>query len=234
MVRELNSFRPTTCAEIEGLIKEYGLKTSQEDPIPSFLLKSCLDIILPLFVDIVNKSLSEGCMDGIKESVITPLLKKAGLDYEQFKNFRPVNTLLFLSKLTERVVLLRLNEHMCLNCLHESSQFGYKKFHSTETMILGITDEVLRGFDENLVTVIIVLDLSAAFDILDPEKLVQILHTDTCIQTFKSKYGKRIFEYSASRYWNVLPTEIKTTENINKLKKLLKTLLFKEFDNIKK
>ena len=48
---KLNSFRPTTCAEIEGLIKEYGLKTSQEDPIPSFLLKSCLDIILPLFVD---------------------------------------------------------------------------------------------------------------------------------------------------------------------------------------
>ena len=51
---------------------------------------------------------------------------------------------------------------------------------------------------------------------------------------FKSKYGKRIFEYSASRYWNVLPTEIKTTENINKFKKLLKTLLFTEFDNIKK
>ena len=185
---KLNSFRPTTCVEVEKLIKEFGLKTSQEDPIPSFLLTSCLDIILPLFVDIVNKSLSEGCMDGIKESVITPLLKKAGLDYEQFKNFRPVNTLLFLSKLTERVVLVRLNEHMSLNNLHESSQFGYKKFHSTETMILGLTDEVLRGFDENLVTVMIVVDLSAAFDTLDPEQLVQILRTDIGIEGVALKW----------------------------------------------
>ena len=51
---------------------------------------------------------------------------------------------------------------------------------------------------------------------------------------FKTKYGKRIFEYSGSRYWNALPMEIKTTENIDKFKKLLKTLLFTEFDNIKK
>ena len=136
----------------------------------------------------MNKSLSEGCMDGIKESVITPVLKKAGLDYEQLKNFRPVNTLLFLSKLTESVVLLRLNEHMSLNNLHESSQFGYKKFHSTETMILGLTDEVLRGFDENLVTVMIVVDLSAAFDTLDPEKLVQILRTDIGIEGVALKW----------------------------------------------
>ena len=38
---------------------------------------------------------------------------------------------------------------------------------------------MLRGFDENLVTTVkIVLDLSAAFDTIDPEKLVQILHTN--------------------------------------------------------
>ena len=50
---------------------------------------------------------------------------------------------------------------------------------------------------------------------------------------FKTKYGKRIFEYSGSRYWNALLMEIKTIDNIDKFKKLLKTL-FTEFDSIKK
>ena len=92
---KLISFRQVTQEEIHDLIKEYGIKTSQEDPIPSALLSSNIDRVLPLITEIVNKSLSEGSMDGIKESVITPLLKKAGLDAEVFKNFRPVNALLF-------------------------------------------------------------------------------------------------------------------------------------------
>ena len=42
-------------------------------------------------------------------------------------------------------------------------------------MLLGLTDEVLRGFDQNQATVVIFLDLSAAFDTIDPEKLLQIM-----------------------------------------------------------
>ena len=50
---------------------------------------------------------------------------------------------------------------------------------------------------------------------------------------FKTKYGKRIFEYSGSRYWNVLPENIRTIDNIMKFKKELKTLLFNNFYEIK-
>lgn len=174
----LSSFRLMTIGEVRDIIKEFGIKTSQEDPIPAALLSSSLEIVLPLITEIVNKSLAEGCMDGIKESIIMPLLKKSGLDAEVFKNFRPVNTLLFFSKLIERVVLIQLNEHMTKHNLHELSQYGYKKFHSTELMILGLVDEVLRGFDVNLVTLIVFLDLSAAFDTLDIDKLLEILHNE--------------------------------------------------------
>ena len=64
--------------------------------------------MLPALVVLVNKSLSEGSMEGIKSSVIDPLLKKAGLDSEIYKNFRPVNDLVFLSKLTERIVKIHM------------------------------------------------------------------------------------------------------------------------------
>ena len=107
------------------------------------------------------------------------------------KNYRPVNNLLFFSKLIERVVKKRLDTHMDKHALHERSEFGYKQHHSTETMMRGLFDDVLRGFDENKATVIIFLDLSAAFDTIDPEKLLQILHDElgiggVALQWFKS------------------------------------------------
>jgi len=113
---------------------------------------------------------------------------RSDIDAEILKNFRPVNTLLFLSKLIERIVLIRLNEHMTLHNLHDNSQFGYKKFHSTEIMVLGLVDEVLRGFDENLATIIIILDLSAAFDTIDINTIIRILRDEIGIDGIALKW----------------------------------------------
>ena len=66
---------------------------------------------------------------------------------------------------------IRLDGHMTTNALHIPEEFGYKQYHSTETMMLGLTDEVLRGFDENQATIVIFLDLSAAFDTIDHDKI---------------------------------------------------------------
>ena len=108
----LNSFEPTTEQKLKDIIKEYGIKTSTEDPIPSKVLSSIIDEVLPLLTNLVNKSLAEGSIDGVKQSVIDPLLKKSGLDAENRKNYRPVNNLVFFSKLIERVVLKRLDRLM--------------------------------------------------------------------------------------------------------------------------
>ena len=139
----------------------------------------------------VNKSMSSGNIDGVKEAIIVPLLKKAGLNTDELNNYRPVSNLVFLSKLIERVVLKRLNTHMDKNNLHVKSQYGYKQFHSTETLMLKLVNDVLIGFDKNNATVVLLLDLSAAFDTVDSEKLLQILNkeigiTGTALKWFKS------------------------------------------------
>ena len=185
------SFKEATELEVEKIIKEFGIKTSAEDPIPSKLMKSSLDILIPVLTKMVNKSLSEGSMDGVKWSVIDPLLKKVGLDIEIKKNYRPVNYLVYFSKLIERVVVARLDDHMTAHNLHECSQFAYKQNHNTELMMLGITDEILRGFDKGLATIVLFFDLSAAFDTIDTSKLLQILRDEigidgTALKWFES------------------------------------------------
>ena len=55
----LEILRPTDCEEVEKIIKETGIKTSVEDPIPAKLIKSSLDILIPVYSELVNKSLAQ-------------------------------------------------------------------------------------------------------------------------------------------------------------------------------
>ena len=151
------------------------IKTSFDDLIPVPVLKLVIESLLPYLLELVNLSLETGDISGLKESVIIPLLKKLNLDSEQFRNYRPIVNLQFLSKLIEKVVLKQLLTHMKSNNLECPDQFAYKKNHSTETILLQVVDEVLVGFDEGSCTILVLLDMSAAFDTVDVKKLLEIL-----------------------------------------------------------
>ena len=132
----LSSFAPATLDEIRKLMNCSANKSCALDPIPTWLTKECTEELLPLITNIVNSSLSEGVVPGsLKMAHITPLIKKAGLDPEVEKNFRPVSNLSFLSKLLERVVSVRLDSYLGENSLSECFQSAYTKFHSTETSL---------------------------------------------------------------------------------------------------
>ena len=69
----------------------------------------CLPMLLPVITDIVNRSLDEALIpNSLKTALIIPLLKKTNLDTEEFKNFRPVSNLPFVSKLIEKSVAVQL------------------------------------------------------------------------------------------------------------------------------
>ena len=69
-----------TIQELEHILRESGIKTAYHDILPAKLMKEVIDELLPHLCDLVNKSLSTGSVEGIKDSVIVPLLKKHGLD----------------------------------------------------------------------------------------------------------------------------------------------------------
>ena len=169
------TFEPATMEELDEIINEAGIKCSPSDILPLTVLKDNLHILQPLILEIVNASLSQGSMDGVKLADIIPLLKSNSLDPNVLKNFRPVSNLTFLGKLIERVVLRRLDEHLTRNSLHCPEQSAYKKNFSTETLLVRIWNDLLVASDEKSATVVMMLDLSAAFDTVDHDLLLNIL-----------------------------------------------------------
>ncbi|MGB5557614.1 MAG: reverse transcriptase family protein, partial [Paracoccaceae bacterium] len=146
------------------------------DPIPTSLTKQHLDDLVPIVTDIVNASLSTGSVPSqFKQAVVTPLLKKSGLDCNVLKNYRPVSNLPFISKILEKVVLAQLQKHLSENDLLDARQSAYRKGHSTETAALSVLDGLLVSADEKRLSLVALLDLSAAFDTLDHSILLKRL-----------------------------------------------------------
>ena len=179
---KLSSFEPTTVQEIEEILKDIQIKSSSVDPIPASVFKENSSILLPALCNIVNASLSNGSVEGVKLALTTPLIKGQGLDNSEFKNYRPISNLSFVGKLIERVVLKRLNDHLEKNNLNVRNQSGYKKMHSTETLLVRVVNDLLIASSESKATVVLLLDLSAAFDTVDHTKLLNILKLELGIE----------------------------------------------------
>ncbi|PFX16681.1 Ubiquitin-protein ligase E3B [Stylophora pistillata] len=116
----------------------------------------------------------------LKTALIIPLLKKSNLDTEDhdFKNFpRPVSNFPFVSKLIEKSVAVQLVQYIDDNNLDEKLQSTYKKLHSTETALLRVHDDILRTVDRDCTVVLLLLDLSTAFDTVDHGILLHRLNT---------------------------------------------------------
>ena len=132
------------------------------DPVPTWLLKKCLQELLPLLTALINKSLSTGIFPKkCKHAIIRPMLKKSTLDPEVLKNYRPLSNLHFVSKILEMIVGQRLEEHLNRYSLHHPLQSAYRKEHSTETAILKISNDINVSFDQSGCVILASLDLSA-------------------------------------------------------------------------
>lgn len=172
----LSTFRPCTQDEVRRIIMSSPTKSCPLDPVPTFIVRETVDVLLPFITTMVNVSLSQGRLPASqKHAIVTPLLKKAGLDATDMANFRPVSNLTFVSKVIERAVALQLNHYLNTEDLLPRNQSAYRKHHSTETALIRVMSDALMAADRQQVTLLGLLDLSAAFDCVDHTLLLQRL-----------------------------------------------------------
>ena len=171
----------TAPAELWFTVQHMDLHIRRPSDRITKLVLEFTDVLLPVFQKITNLSLTKVFKK--KKAVVKPLIKKEkkkkpDLDPEVLGNYRPVSNLPYLSKILERAVAGQLQAHLNTNGLHVKFQSAYRRGHSTETALLRILNDLLVMIDGGNNAVLVLLDLSAAFDTLDHTLLLQRLHAE--------------------------------------------------------
>jgi hypothetical protein len=130
-------------------------------------------------VRLANPSFAERRFpDRFKMAQITLLLKKNGLHASDPANYRPISNLNTISKIIERLCLARLTPHVAATGHFNPLQSAHRKHHSTdETALLKILDDLSRSIDDWRSAVLVGLDLSAAFDTIEHDILIERLRS---------------------------------------------------------
>ncbi len=199
--QSLTSFSPLSETEVSKLILSNHPTTCPLDPIPTHLLQAISSSVIPALTHIINTSLHTGTFPtAFKQARVSPLLKKPALNPALLENYRPVSLLPFIAKSLERVVFNQLSLFLAQNNILDNNQSGFRSGHSTETALLSVTEALRLARAASKSSVLILLDLSAAFDTVNHQILMSILRkmgiSGTALLWFESYLSDRSFRVS--------------------------------------
>jgi exonuclease III len=195
---QLSKFNMITCEQILKSVAALPNKQCSLDPLPTWLLKQCIEYLAPFLSYLFNLSLQTGTVPTFfKSAYITPILKKSDLDSSDVKSYRPISNLSVLSKLLERLVSQQFLSYLNSNHLIPDCQSAYRAYHSTETAIIKVCSDILQALDSGKAALVTLLDLSAAFDSVDHDTLIKRLEISfgingTVLDWFKSYLSLRV------------------------------------------
>ena len=171
---QLHDFADILVDDVIKLICCAPSKQLSLDPLPTCLLKECAEIISPFIASLCNASMKNGQEPkALKEVYITPLLKKPTLDINDINNNRPIFN---LSKLLQKAVCKQLVSYLDANNLMPRNQSAYCQNHSTESALMKVFSNIMSATNNCNFVLLSLLDLSAAFDCIVHEILLN--HVD--------------------------------------------------------
>ena len=177
VVREFppfSSFAPVTLEEIHRLVLVAPCKTCELDQVPTWLVKRSVDLLAPVIVDICSASLQKGYFPASqKQARVSARLKKPSMDPDDLSSFRPISNLSFLSKIVERVAVRQ--RHANENDLLPERQSAYRRFHSTESALPAVYNDIVLAINAGHAVTLTLLCLSSAFDTVDHAILLSTL-----------------------------------------------------------
>ena len=162
-------------SKVNKLLKKLkNTRSTAIDKLDNYCVKVSADVIdKPLHHIITLSILLNRFPRSWKYSKVIPLHKK-GCKLEK-KNYRPVAILSPLSMILEKVVYEQLYDYFSKNKIFDLNLHGYRQHRSTQTALMVMYDRWIQAAAAGQVSGAVLLDLSAAFDLVDPDLLIKKL-----------------------------------------------------------
>lgn len=141
------------------------------DCISHSMLLFSINHIAAFITTLFNRSLQTGGFPSVwKTSIVTPLPKSPKI--ESVSELRPICHLPILAKMLELLVSDMIKEYVSKKNILPQTQSGFRKGHSTATALSKVTSDISQNIDNNLISCLILLDYSKAFDLINHDMLI--------------------------------------------------------------
>ena len=197
----LNTFVVTDSSVLKAIRRLKPSKSSGLDGIPTFIIKGCSSILVPILTYIFNLSLSSGVFPTLwKTAAVVPVFKKGSK--AEVKNYRPISILNGFSKLFEILV----HEHLSFYFKEKlnSAQHGFIKSKSVVTNLVTYLNYVAPCVGSQGQCDSVYFDLSNAFDLVPHNLLISKLNcyglSQNYIKWFRSYLSNRTFRVRLSSF----------------------------------
>ena len=176
---KLKKFEKLSMRDFERILKRIKITYCENDPCPISDIHNAENYskIKDLYLEITNKSLEHSEFPkSEKLACIKPGYKGKG-DKNSLNSYRPISNLSFLSKIIEFAVHEQSWSHLSSQKIIPEEQSAYRENHSTETTNCAIMNDMIEITRNGDCGILIMLDLSAAFDTVDHDYLLEDLKT---------------------------------------------------------
>jgi len=168
-------FKQTNPDEVLSIISQIDSSSSAGiSAIPAKIIKECAaSLALPLSKLFNHCIITNTIPVEWKQAIVTPLLKKG--DPDKCDNYRGISVLSPISKVFEKILASRVLDHFVSNSLFTNKQHGFRPGFSCETAIQSLLDQWKKLIDEKNIIIVLFIDFSKAFDLVNSELLLRRL-----------------------------------------------------------
>jgi len=208
-------FKYVTPAEITNALFDVKSSAIGVDNLSVQFIKLCLPVILPILEYLFNYCLQNSCFPEVwKKANIKPIPKIKNPSI--CKDYRPVSILCVLAKVIEKLVYLQTVEFIEVHNILPKYQSGFRKGYSTTTALIKVIDDIRKSADKRLVNLLLLLDMSKAFDCVHHtlliKKLRHINFSSSVVNWFQSYLHNRCIRVfvndNVKSDWSALETGV--------------------------
>ena len=159
-------------------------KAPGPDQLPVIAIKNYPAVVIQLLVIIFNACAAIGYYPRQWKKARTVAVHKPGKDPTLVESYRPVALLNILSKVFEKIIVMRLKTHIDIHNIIPNNQFGFRKKHGTTHALALLQRSIQFGFKKKLTTGVLSFDIEKAFD--------RVWHTGTLYKMIKFKFPSHL------------------------------------------